>query len=135
MSMDRSSQTLVKVAKALGDPTRLELLRRISSAGEMCCKDLVALAERFGAVARLTDVSPACPAFAGDPLVERLRERTGARVEPKQAWTDVARLAAAGVPAVNFGPGATAQAHQQGEWVELAALPRAYRALERFLRR
>jgi ArsR family transcriptional regulator len=43
MSMDRSSQTLVKVAKALGDPTRLELLRRISSAGEMCCKDLVAL--------------------------------------------------------------------------------------------
>ena len=31
------------MAKALGDPTRLELLRRISSAGEMCCKDLVAL--------------------------------------------------------------------------------------------
>jgi ArsR family transcriptional regulator len=43
MSMDRSGKTLVKVAKALGDPTRLELLRRISSAGEMCCKDLVAL--------------------------------------------------------------------------------------------
>src|SRR5512147_2162702 len=43
MSMDRSSQELVKVAKALGDPTRLELLRRISSAGEACCKDLVAL--------------------------------------------------------------------------------------------
>jgi succinyl-diaminopimelate desuccinylase len=96
--------------------------------------ELVALAERFGAAARLTDVSPACPAFAGDPLVERLRERTGARVEPKQAWTDVARLAAAGVPAVNFGPGATAQAHQQGEWVELAAVESAYRALERFLR-
>jgi ArsR family transcriptional regulator len=43
MSMDRASDRLVKVAKALGDPTRLELLRRISAAGEMCCKDLVTL--------------------------------------------------------------------------------------------
>jgi ArsR family transcriptional regulator, arsenate/arsenite/antimonite-responsive transcriptional repressor len=43
MSMDRASDRLVRVAKALGDPTRLELLRRISAAGEICCKDLVTL--------------------------------------------------------------------------------------------
>jgi ArsR family transcriptional regulator, arsenate/arsenite/antimonite-responsive transcriptional repressor len=43
MSMDRASERLVRVAKALGDPTRLELLRRIAAAGEMCCKDLVTL--------------------------------------------------------------------------------------------
>src|SRR5512137_384415 len=43
MSMDHASERLVKVAKALGDPTRLELLRRIASAGEICCKDLVTL--------------------------------------------------------------------------------------------
>jgi ArsR family transcriptional regulator len=43
MSMDRASDRLVRVAKALGDPTRLELLRRIAAAGEICCKDLVAL--------------------------------------------------------------------------------------------
>jgi ArsR family transcriptional regulator len=43
MSMDRTSDRLVKVAKALGDPTRLELLRRIAAAGEICCKDLVTL--------------------------------------------------------------------------------------------
>jgi len=43
MSMVRSSDRLVRVAKALGDPTRLELLRRIAAAGEICCKDLVAL--------------------------------------------------------------------------------------------
>ena len=43
MSMDRTSDRLVRVAKALGDPTRLELLRRIAAAGEICCKDLVTL--------------------------------------------------------------------------------------------
>lgn len=101
---------------------------------EAAAAELAELGRRHGARVEVTDLSPACPAFADHPLVARLRERSGARVEPKQAWTDVARLAAAGIPAVNFGPGATAQAHQQGEWVELEALPRAYRALERFLR-
>jgi succinyl-diaminopimelate desuccinylase len=95
--------------------------------------DVEALASRHGAEVEVTDRAPSCPAFAEHPLVERLRERAGLSVEPKQAWTDVARLAAAGIPAVNFGPGATAQAHQRGEWVEVAAVEAAYRALERFL--
>lgn len=43
MSMERASDRLVRTAKALGDPTRLELLRRIAAAGEICCKDLVTL--------------------------------------------------------------------------------------------
>jgi succinyl-diaminopimelate desuccinylase len=97
-------------------------------------QELRQLAARFGAAAELTDLSPACPPFADHPLVARLRQRTGAAVEAKQGWTDVARLAQAGVPAVNFGPGATSQAHQQGEWVELASLLESYRMLERFLR-
>jgi ArsR family transcriptional regulator len=42
MSMDRSSQRAVRVAKALGDPTRYEILRRVAAAGEICCRDLVA---------------------------------------------------------------------------------------------
>ncbi|MGC4000533.1 MAG: succinyl-diaminopimelate desuccinylase [Anaeromyxobacter sp.] len=95
--------------------------------------ELVALGQAHGAKVELTDLSPACPAYADHPLVRRLAERTGAPLEPKQAWTDVARLAAAGIPAVNFGPGATAQAHQQGEWVALDALERGYQLLERFL--
>ncbi len=92
------------------------------------------LAERFGATATPTDLSPACPAFAEDHLVQRLLARTGAPAEPKQAWTDVARLAQAAIPALNFGPGATAQAHQPGEWVEIASIARCYRMLEAFLR-
>jgi len=95
--------------------------------------ELLALASRFGGAVEVTDRSPSCPAFADHPLVARLRERSGAPVEAKQAWTDVARLAQAGVPAVNFGPGAASQAHQEGEWVEVGALPTCYRALERFL--
>lgn len=100
---------------------------------EEAVREIEALGHRFGAEVEITDRSPACPAFADHPLVARLRERAGLEVEPKQAWTDVARLAAAGIPAVNFGPGATSQAHQRGEWVEIPAIERAFRALERFL--
>src|SRR5512138_3414508 len=96
--------------------------------------ELRALAARHGAELELTDLSPACPAFQDHPLVRRLVDRTGVPVEPKQAWTDVARLAVHGIPAVNLGPGATSQAHQRGEWVEVAALERGYRIYDAFLR-
>lgn len=97
--------------------------------------DVRALAARHGAEVELTDLSPACPAFADHPLVARLRARTGVAVEPKQAWTDVARLAQHGIPAANLGPGATAQAHQQGEWIAIEALARGHALYETFLSR
>ena len=80
-----------------------------------------------------TDLSPAGRPHATDPLVQHLA-RCGARaVETKQAWTDVARFDAAGVPAVNFGPGTQAQAHQPNEHTELPLLYEGYGILERFL--
>ena len=100
---------------------------------EDAVREVQALAARHGATVEVTDRAPSCPAFVEHALVERLRDRAGLAVEPKQAWTDVARLAQAGIPAVNFGPGATSQAHQRGEWVEVAAIEAAYRALERLL--
>jgi hypothetical protein len=48
-------------------------------------------------------------------------------VAGKQAWTDVARFAEVGVPALNYGPGLTAQAHQRGEYVPVDALVDAMR--------
>lgn len=33
----------MRVAKALADPTRFDLLRRIAESGEICCRDLVTL--------------------------------------------------------------------------------------------
>jgi succinyl-diaminopimelate desuccinylase len=101
---------------------------------EAASEELRALARRHGAAIDLVDLSPACPAYGDHPLVRRLLERTGVKAESKQAWTDVARLSAHGIPAVNFGPGEPSQAHQQGEWADLAALERGYELFEKFLR-
>jgi succinyl-diaminopimelate desuccinylase len=81
----------------------------------------------------VVDRAPPSPPHCSAPLVARFIGTVGAEVAGKQAWTDVARLGAAGVPALNFGPGATAQAHQRGEWVSVDAMVDAYERLERFL--
>ncbi len=63
------------------------------------------------------------------PLVQALRATGDFPIEPKQAWTNVADFTSRGIPAVNFGPGATRYAHASDERVEIAALVRAYEAL------
>ncbi|HWE25927.1 MAG TPA: succinyl-diaminopimelate desuccinylase [Myxococcales bacterium] len=91
------------------------------------------LAQRFGADCTITDRAPAGPVVLDNPFVRKLRALSGVPVEAKQAWTDVARLGMAGIPAANFGPGEQAQAHQKGESCSEEALERGYLLLQRFL--
>jgi succinyl-diaminopimelate desuccinylase len=93
------------------------------------------LREILGAAGDVEILSNAPPArvAADSPLVQRLREAGSLAIEPKQAWTPVAELDAAGIPAVNFGPGATRYAHRADEQVDIAALVQCFEALRRFL--
>jgi len=80
----------------------------------------------------VTDVAPSGKVYLDHPLLEPWRRRHALEVAPKQAWTDVARFTERGVPAVNFGPGETAQAHQAGEWCSIESLEHAYTHLRAF---
>ncbi len=82
-----------------------------------------------------TDQSPAAPPLRNHPLVSALAESGVLAVEPKQAWTDVARFAGLGIAAVNFGPGVQAQAHQKNEWTSIAQLDVGRQILTRWLER
>jgi succinyl-diaminopimelate desuccinylase len=81
----------------------------------------------------LTGDSPPARPDVDSPLVQALRAAGGLAIEPKQAWTNVADFSSRGIPAVNFGPGATRHAHARDERVEIAALVHVYETLQRFL--
>ncbi len=76
----------------------------------------------------IVDQAPSAPVPKDNDLLRRLA--AGLTPRPKQAWTDVARLAEAGIPACNLGPGATGQAHQPGEWCEIEPMVAVYRRLQ-----
>lgn len=79
------------------------------------------------------DRAPAGPPPTDNAHFDRLVSVSGAPIGPKQGWTDVARLAEFGVPAVNYGPGETALAHQVDESVPVANLDVAFDVLSRWL--
>jgi succinyl-diaminopimelate desuccinylase len=84
-----------------------------------------ALAELVAGEAELEviDRSPSALPSRSHPLVRALEQSDEVKgVEPKQAWTDVARFSALGVAAVNLGPGTQSQAHQRNEWTDRKAL-------------
>ena len=91
--------------------------------------------DRVGDRARVEvfDRAPAAPPRMDAPLVRAFTASVGAEVAAKQAWTDVARFAEVDVPALNYGPGLTAQAHQRGEYVPIDAIVDAHGRLHRFL--
>jgi succinyl-diaminopimelate desuccinylase len=101
-------------------------------APEAAAAYLRSLAPEEASVEVTGDSPPAAPAV-DSPLVQALRAAGRLEIAPKQAWTNVADFASRGIPAVNFGPGATRYAHARDEQVEVAALVHAYETLLRFL--
>jgi succinyl-diaminopimelate desuccinylase len=67
------------------------------------------------------------------PAAAALVEAAGGQVRAKYGWTDVARFAALGIPAVNYGPGDPNLAHRADERVETARITAVTDMLRKYL--
>ena len=80
-----------------------------------------------------TDAAPGALPGLTKPAAAALVDAAGGQVRAKYGWTDVARFAALGVPAVNFGPGDPNFAHRVDERVEVEQITAATDMLRRYL--
>ena len=102
---------------------------RTPEEAEASVRDLLAPVLEEGDTIELVDVAPGAAPSLDHPLLLALVERSGLGVRAKLGWTDVARFAARGVPAVNLGAGDSSLAHNKDERVEGDRLDISYRAL------
>jgi succinyl-diaminopimelate desuccinylase len=87
-----------------------------------------------GDTVELVDRADGAPPALDHPILSTLVQRNDLTVRAKLGWTDVARFAAAGIPAANFGPGDAEVAHMAGEFVTRGQLDRVWTALAGLLR-
>jgi succinyl-diaminopimelate desuccinylase len=72
------------------------------------------------------------PGLTSGPAADFVKA-VGGEPRAKLGWTDVARFAELGIPAVNYGPGISEIAHTPGEYVDAAPILSAERALTAWL--
>jgi succinyl-diaminopimelate desuccinylase len=86
-----------------------------------------------GYAVEITDAAPgALPGLSAAPAKEFL-DAVGEPPRAKLGWTDVARFAALGIPALNFGPGDPNLAHTREEHVEIGKIVAGAEILRRWL--
>jgi succinyl-diaminopimelate desuccinylase len=81
----------------------------------------------------LTDGAPGALPGLASPAAQHFVQAIGTTPVAKYGWTDVARFAELGIPALNFGPGDPNLAHTREESVEVARIVDAERVLRSYL--
>jgi succinyl-diaminopimelate desuccinylase len=81
----------------------------------------------------ITDLAEGAGPGLDDPLAQAFVVAVGGEAKPKYGWTDVARFAALGIPAVNYGPGDPSLAHADDERVPIEQIERCERGLRAWL--
>ncbi|HEY0237726.1 MAG TPA: succinyl-diaminopimelate desuccinylase [Friedmanniella sp.] len=81
----------------------------------------------------ITDVAAGARPGLDRPIAADFLAAVGGEAHPKFGWTDVARLSALGIPAVNFGPGDPSKAHADDEFCPTVDLHLCRDALLRWL--
>ena len=82
----------------------------------------------------VTDVAIGARPGLDQPAAAEFLAALGAEASAKFGWTDVARFAEMGIPAVNFGPGNPSKAHADDEFCPAAEVYRCRDALMSWLR-
>jgi succinyl-diaminopimelate desuccinylase len=80
-----------------------------------------------------TDVAAGALPGLARPAAAALVEAAGGQVRAKYGWTDVARFAALGIPAVNYGPGDPNLAHRVDERVQVEQITAVAEMLRKYL--
>lgn len=106
---------------------------RSAAEAESEVRELLAPVLEDGDEVVVLDVADAAPPVLEHPVLRTLIDGHGLVVRAKLGWTDVARFAAAGVPACNLGPGDAALAHTAEERVERADIERTFEVLQSVL--
>jgi succinyl-diaminopimelate desuccinylase len=102
---------------------------RDEAAAEAWLRSLLAPVLEDGDEVMVEDAAPSARPGLDHPLLDALAARNSAAVRAKLGWTDVARFASRGIPAVNFGPGDPLLAHAGDERVTRQQLDDCWAAL------
>jgi succinyl-diaminopimelate desuccinylase len=81
----------------------------------------------------LVDAANAAPTGLSNAVIKDFVSSIGKSIAPKFGWTDVARFASNGIPAINFGPGDPNLAHHPDEKVLISQINDVYESLKKWL--